>query len=255
AGTYEVIVSQLGTASGAATLGTVLIPGHPVMAGVTSFSGGSSSFRPATLDVVSGSTVIAEWSDGSLLAVAGPLPRRVDLGFYPASSACRSDFWDTTTDGDILMANALRFVTDGSISTSYCAANANSTGFAATIAGFGSPNVATNDLTLRAASLPAFSFAFFITSQTQGFVANPGGSSGNLCLTGSVGRFVGPGQIQQAGTGGTIELMVDLTQIPQPNGLVSALAGETWNFQAWYRDAVGGTPTSNFTDGISIDFL
>ncbi|MFT6833658.1 MAG: hypothetical protein ACJAZN_003843, partial [Planctomycetota bacterium] len=40
--------------------------------------------------------------------------------------------------------------------------------------------------------------------------------------------------------------------IPTPGGLVSGTAGETWNFQAWYRDAVSGTPTSNFTDGISI---
>ena len=31
-------------------------------------------------------------------------------------------------------------------------------------------------------------------------------------------------------------------------------AGETWSFQAWYRDAVAGTATSNFTDGYEIMF-
>lgn len=36
-----------------------------------------------------------------------------------------------------------------------------------------------------------------------------------------------------------------------PTGSVSVLAGETWNWQAWFRD-VGGT--SNFSDGVSIQF-
>jgi hypothetical protein len=49
-------------------------------------------------------------------------------------------------------------------------------------------------------------------------------------------------------------LALDLTQIPQPTGFVSVAAGDTWNFQCWYRDAVGGVATSNFTDGLSVDF-
>jgi hypothetical protein len=35
---------------------------------------------------------------------------------------------------------------------------------------------------------------------------------------------------------------------------VQVLAGQTWNFQCWFRDAVGGVATSNFTDGLSILF-
>ncbi len=42
--------------------------------------------------------------------------------------------------------------------------------------------------------------------------------------------------------------------MPTPNGFVVAQVGETWNFQGWYRDAVGGSATSNFTDGIEIVF-
>ncbi len=112
-----------------------------------------------------------------------------------------------------------------------------------------------NDLTLHGSDLPANSFAFFITSQTQAMVSFPGGSSGILCVGGSVGRYVGPGQIQQANAQGMISLALDLTQMPQPTGPVMATAGETWNFQAWYRDATGGTPTSNFTDGLEVLFL
>jgi len=41
---------------------------------------------------------------------------------------------------------------------------------------------------------------------------------------------------------------------PTPVNIVGILAGETWNFQAWYRDTVAGQPTSNFTDAIQIGF-
>ena len=85
-------------------------------------------------------------------------------------------------------------------------------------------------------------------------VAGPGGSQGTLCLGGAIGRYVGPGQIVNSGSTGEITLAIDLTQTPQPTGLVSVQPGETWNFQAWYRDAIGGSATSNFTDGLSITF-
>ena len=142
------------------------------------------------------------------------------------------------------------------IGTSYCGpAPANSTGNSAVMSATGSPSVPANSLTLVASDLPANSFGFFLTSLTQGFVANPGGSMGDLCLGGSIGRYVGPGQIQNSGAGQQISLLLDLTMTPTPTGLVSIAAGEVWNFQAWYRDAVGGAATSNFTDGLEITFL
>ena len=145
---------------------------------------------------------------------------------------------------------------DGSdIGTPYCGpGTANSTGLPGVMEASGSTVAASNNLTLRAINLPASSFGFFLTSTAQGFVANPGGSSGNLCLSGAVGRYVGPGQIQNSGPAGVIELALDLTMTPTPSGLVSVSAGETWNFQAWHRDVVGGTVTSNFTDGLEVTF-
>ncbi len=142
----------------------------------------------------------------------------------------------------------------GNVGSAYCTANQNSTGAIANTTGSGSDVAADNNLTLSTSSLPANSFAFYLASTTQGFAANPGGSQGNLCLSGSIGRYVGPGQIQQANPAGTISLVLDLTQIPQPTGFVTAISGDTWNFQAWYRDAVGGSATSNFTDGLSVTF-
>lgn len=119
----------------------------------------------------------------------------------------------------------------------------------------GSASVADNSLTLHASMLPTNTFGFFIVSQSPGFVANPGGSSGNLCLAGAVGRYVGAGQIQNSGVGGAFSLPVDLLAIPQPTGPVTVVAGERWYFQAWFRDVRGGgAVTSNFTGALAIQF-
>lgn len=129
----------------------------------------------------------------------------------------------------------------------------NSTGVGGRMDASGDNNAAANDLTLRATQLPANTFGIFINSRTQGFVPWAGGSQGHLCLSGFIGRFVGPGQILPSGTGGVISLDVDLTAIPTPGGLTTVVPGDTWHFQAWHRDA-NPTPTSNYTDALTIVF-
>ncbi|MFT5059335.1 MAG: hypothetical protein ACI89E_002118 [Planctomycetota bacterium] len=48
--------------------------------------------------------------------------------------------------------------------------------------------------------------------------------------------------------------VLDLTQIPTQSGInTSVVAGQTFNFQCWYRDFFVAS-TSNFSDGISITF-
>jgi hypothetical protein len=143
----------------------------------------------------------------------------------------------------------------GGIGTSYCGPGVvNSTGNPGEISGAGSLVVANNNLTLQASSLPNNAFGYFLTSQTQGLVPQPGGSLGVLCLGGNIGRYVGPGQIQNSGGTGSFGLLLDLTQTPTPTGFVSVAPGETWNFQVWHRDSVGGAAVSNFTDGLSATF-
>ncbi|MEZ6016422.1 MAG: lectin-like protein [Planctomycetota bacterium] len=141
------------------------------------------------------------------------------------------------------------------IGTSYCSpAVNNSTGGPASIGASGSVVVADNDLTLEASGLPINSFGFFLTSVTQATVPMPGGSQGTLCLGGAIGRYVAAGQIKNSGAQGEFSLLLNLTQTPTPNGLIAVQAGQSRNFQAWYRDAVNGTATSNFTDGLSVTF-
>ncbi len=108
---YQCIIPALNQLDGQATLGTVHQPFHPIMQGVNSFDGGSSSYRvDTTIDPFA--NLIAEWSDREPLIATKDLgiARRADLNFYPPSSDVRSDFWQTSTDGDMIMANALDWV-------------------------------------------------------------------------------------------------------------------------------------------------
>ncbi|HKY62911.1 MAG TPA: DUF11 domain-containing protein [bacterium] len=105
---------------GQATLGTIFVPDHPILAGVTSFDGGESSYRPD--DGLHPEAVrIADWSGGTDPLVATRLingVRRADLGFFPPSTDSRDDFWVASTDGALLMANALLWVCAGSVDLS-----------------------------------------------------------------------------------------------------------------------------------------
>jgi len=142
----------------------------------------------------------------------------------------------------------------GQIGVNYCSPNTNSTGSTGALLVTGSGFVVRNELHLAASQLPLSATLFFLTSRTQGFIANPGGSQGNLCLGGSIGRFVGPNQILNTGGTGTASLFLDLTQQPTPMGLVMVQPGESWSFQAWHRDTSGGSTTSNLTNGSTVSF-
>jgi len=143
----------------------------------------------------------------------------------------------------------------GGLGTSYCGpGNPNSTGATSKLRLEGSARVQDDDVTLRASDLPANAFGFFLTSRTAGLVANPGGSQGILCLGGSIGRYVGPGQIKNSGASGAFSLALTLASTPTPSGPVAVQVGDTWHFQAWHRDSNAGAATSNFTDGVALTF-
>ena len=104
------------------------LPGNPLLAGVSSFDGGSSSFRNPT-GLAAGATQVAHWSDGTpLVAFKG---RVVGLNFFPPSSDVRSDFWKSSTDGVRLMTNALGATLAGSAAArgGYCSVKGNTNPF------------------------------------------------------------------------------------------------------------------------------
>ncbi|MCP3916771.1 MAG: hypothetical protein GY711_14540 [bacterium] len=158
-----------------------------------------------------------------------------------------------TQIGQFSAGNAVQLFTvaRGTLGSRYCSpANANSSGVPARITAEGSLSVVANDLMLLAEDVPVGEFGYFLVGSNQG-QAQPPGSQGVLCLTcgfqgcSGIGRYTT--NIFQGPVG---TLAVDLTALPlsppQP-----VLPGETWNFQAWFRDL----GSNNFTDAVSLTFL
>ena len=188
-----------------------------------------------------GDTILGSFVTGTFTRTTSEPLYLLVLGTHPASVNLRPH----------VNAFQIRAITSGPIGTNYCMAAANSSGQTGAMSASGTLSVASNDVTITASNLPPSQFGIFVTSMTQAFVPGGNGSSnGNICLGGVIGRYSGPGQILSTGATGTFSLPIDLTSIPQGNGSVAAMAGQSWNFQAWHRDSVG--LGSNFTDGIEL---
>jgi len=129
----------------------------------------------------------------------------------------------------------------------YCYGEANSTGEFGFLQALGDRS-RFNPQTLRASGLPPNTFGILVASLTSGLTPNPLGE-GNLCVAGDIGRY----PVFQASLLGTATLIVDPTAIYQPSSIVAA-GVETWHFQAWHRDVVSGSQSSNFTNGVAIPF-
>ncbi|MEM6570765.1 MAG: PQQ-binding-like beta-propeller repeat protein [Planctomycetota bacterium] len=150
----------------------------------------------------------------------------------------------------IMDRNGVRAYRELDVGTALCTMiRPNSTGqFGETVAR-GSVVAADDRLHLTARNLPLDTFGYFIVSQGFDPLATAGGSP-NFCLDGSIGRYVT--SVLSSGTFGRFSQVVDLNAIPQPTGAVPGLAGQTWYFQGWHRDAVGGVAASDFSHVVAI---
>ncbi|QDV05551.1 hypothetical protein Poly30_10490 [Planctomycetes bacterium Poly30] len=138
------------------------------------------------------------------------------------------------------------------IGTLYCSpAVPNSTEAPGYLWASGSDVVADHQLRLNATSLPPESFGYLLASRTQAQVPMGMGSQGVWCLGGAVAAF--RTQTQRTSSLGSLSVEPDLTAFPLAQGSVAVQAGETWNFQVWYRDA-NRQSTSNFTDAVTLTF-
>jgi len=131
-------------------------------------------------------------------------------------------------------------------------ANRSAAGGIAGSGGAGGTDEMVNGGTLRCGSLPRNVFGYVIAGQTRSFGANPAGSAGNLCVGGQIGRYAG--NILQSGTSGSVSLMIDLNNMPAPTASYAVMPGDTVNFQFWHRDASPMGATSNFSEGLEIQF-
>ena len=107
------------------------------------------------------------------------------------------------------------------------------------------------ELSLVASGLPPGQICLFLVSDTPGFTPGPIGSQGDLCLEGSIGRYLA--DVATSNAQGAISLLPDLGQVPTPTSSVAVMAGQTWVWQAWYRDQ-NPAPTSEFTEALAVTF-
>jgi len=130
---------------------------------------------------------------------------------------------------------------------------ANSMGFGAHLAGFGSASVSADDLKIHAFQLPRNKNGRFYMAPT--LVQIPFGG-GFLCAgSGGYGMFrLPPANSGSAGAISTPDGLVAWTQANLP-AAGHILPGSTWHFQAWYRDSQGPCSTFNTTDALSVSFL
>lgn len=137
------------------------------------------------------------------------------------------------------------------VGVNYCTpAVPNSTGQPARIEALGSSTISAETLVLVARQVPINKLGLFLVSATSANVPGAGGGQGTLCLGGQIARF--GAQVTSSGTLGALRAEVDVMELPLPLGN-TIQPGETWNFQAWYRDK-NPTGTSNFTDAVAVTF-
>lgn len=110
-GGYDVFTDS-NTQGNCGALGTVFLPSSPLMAGVSGFSGGSNAYCDTGMALKANATLVSNWTNGTPLEAFrmdknAPV---VGLNFYPPSSDVRGDFWNSSTGGAQLMANAINFV-------------------------------------------------------------------------------------------------------------------------------------------------
>ncbi len=132
--------------------------------------------------------------------------------------------------------------------SSYCVATANSAGGGALLTALGSSSLAANDLVLSIGGAPVNQPGLFYYGSTQ--ISTPFGD-GVRCVGGGISRF-NPALISDAG--GQVSRSIDLTLPPASSGVGQISAGDTWNFQFWYRDPSAGASGFNLSDGLSIVF-
>ncbi len=194
---------------------------------------------------------LGQIQDSVALAFPPPNTNGLSQGSPELSSDGQRTFVTVANRGISHTDSLLYQLLEGEAGTPYCTQQPNSTGAPGALAGAGSDRILDGRLSLVAMDLPPMQFGLFAASRTQASVPNAGGSLGTLCLGGAVGRFNAPGQIRPTSHLGRISLELDLGALPQPNGPVAAVVGETWNFQLWHRDLMPG-PVSNFTNALAV---
>jgi hypothetical protein len=156
--------------------------------------------------------------------------QRLDLSF------------DSSADRPLLSGLRVAAISDAG---HYCVGAPNSVGPGARMAWGGSLAVSEQDLTLVVSGCPPSAPGLFLQSQSQTQV--PFGN-GFLCVGAPFFRLL---PITTVGASGSALRVLDFDDPSIPAAQI--LAGSTWKFQFWYRDAA--VAQSNLSDALSLTFV
>ncbi len=261
----EALVTNLGSPSGIALN---LIAGKVYWADNGEY--GPSAVRRCNLDGTGIELVMLTNGTGSLIAL-DPIGNRMVYSSGPSVWISDLDGGGgsllTGNTGEEAMAELL--LNTLTTTTPFCdpAVN-NSTGAPAVLAGSFGSGVG-SDLHLEITGGVPGQLAYFLVGNeaTAGITV----SNGQFCLVGtataqffrynaggtdmnSIGGFDVTGRmINSVGTS-TTGFGFDVPSMIPGSVPITILSGDTWHFQGWFRDSPGGVGTSNFTNGLSVNF-
>ncbi|KAJ5072436.1 hypothetical protein M0811_01451 [Anaeramoeba ignava] len=92
-------------------VGKIYSENHPILNGVSRFNCGNQNVR-TDIVALQNSNVIAEWNDGIPLIIEKNYPNSgliVVLNFYPVSSKLQDGYWNFSSDGGLILRNAIKF--------------------------------------------------------------------------------------------------------------------------------------------------
>jgi hypothetical protein len=129
--------------------------------------------------------------------------------------------------------------------SNYCTTSPNSVGAGVVATTTGSTSISANNLVLIGNNGPSNFFGIFFYGGAQ--IAAPFGD-GIRCVGAGGGPLYRLPPVN-SGPSGVFTTALNHGSLP---GAISA--GETWNFQCWYRDPQGGSSGFNLSDGLEIFF-
>jgi len=178
-----------------------------------------------------------------------PLGGVLDVPLPPGTSGdtVAIQFLGLNNDGNGYLSITELEVLTGGISANYCPLTPNSAGAGAAISFSGSASVAANDLGFLSGPMAAGEPGIFYYGPDQ--VQVPFGN-GNRCVGGGPGTIVRMFPFAIADASGFMNYTLDNTG--SAHGQI--VPGATLNFQAWFRDPLGGGAGFNLSNGLSLTF-
>jgi hypothetical protein len=201
---------------------------------------GAASIEVMALDrVYVGGNGVALWN-GSSWSVVTTLPGVTSPSLWSLERIGPCSIWAAGRqfEGQILPLTARLDPSGGPVT--FCAITPNSSGPGATIGWTGSGSIAANDLVLTAAGMPSNKLALFFYGDQRTSV--PYGN-GVRCVGGQIHRLPA---IHTTASGTASQAF--------PYAGSPVVAGSTWNFQLFFRDAAAGGACFDSTNALEVRF-